>query len=65
MKTDPVPGCPKVQSWTSRIEARAELLRRWQRGDMRCNGTHWCKSHKAFHLTSHAKYRGSNYMYRD
>jgi hypothetical protein len=65
MKVDPVPGCSKIYGWTSRIEARAELLRRWKKGNQRCNGTYWCKSHEAFHLTSHAEYRGKNYLYRD
>ena len=61
----PTPGCPKINSWTDRLEARAELLRQWQTGDFRCNGTHWCASHAAYHLTSHAKNNGTNYSYRD
>lgn len=65
MNTGPVPGCPKINSWTERIEARAELLRRWEKGDFRPNGTHWCKWHQAYHLTSHAKTSGNNYQYRD
>ena len=65
MNTGPVPGCPKIHSWTVRLEARQELLRRWKTGDYRCNGTHWCGKHQAYHLTSHAKYNGNNYRYRD
>lgn len=60
-----VPRCPKIHSWTSRIDARAELLRRWKMGDFQPNGTHWCEDHKAYHLTSHAKNNGTNYSYRD
>lgn len=61
----PKPKCLKIYSWTDRKEARTELLRQWARGDYRCNGTHWCGQHAAFHLTSHAKSNGKNYLYRD
>jgi hypothetical protein len=65
MNTGPVPGCEKIYSWTERLEARAELLSRWADGDFRCNGTHWCGRHHAYHLTSQAKHNGKNYRYRD
>lgn len=61
----PVPKCSKLHSWTDRLDARAELLRRWALKDFRPNGTHWCVDHQAYHLTSHAKNNGSNYSYRD
>lgn len=61
----PVPGCPKIHSWTERLDARRELLRQWKIGNFICNGTHWCNQHDAYHLTSHAKTTGRNYAYRD
>jgi hypothetical protein len=60
-----VPGCPKVNTWTSRKEARVELLRQWAAGDYYCRGTHWCHSHQGFHLTSKIRRSGKNYLYRD
>lgn len=65
MKIKPVPGCPKIYGWAERLEAREELLRQWQRGDFRRNGTHWCGRHGVYHLTSHATKNGNNYRYRD
>jgi hypothetical protein len=65
VKIEPVPGCQKLYGWTDRLEAREYLLKRWERGDMRCNGTHWCARHEMYHLTSKAKTSGKNYRYRD
>ena len=65
LKTTPMPGCFKTYGWVSRTDARANLLERWSKGDFRCSGTHWCRVHGMFHLTSKPTRSGSNYLYRD